>query len=234
MNPTLIVTKEDRFTDACVAAVLAQGFRDPILDGARKGSISRQGLKLWALQAMLVVRQFTRFISAIHANCPDREGQRLLAENLWEEHGRGDAGNDHYVLIQRLARSLGATDSEIAGAEPLPETQRYIDHCFEVTRNAPFVESLGAIALGIEYFMPAFFGALSEAMRLNYGLSPEDVEYLAVHVNEDAVHARRSAELIDKFAGSEGARERVLQALAEMLAVKRRFAEALYSHCKSA
>jgi pyrroloquinoline-quinone synthase len=186
------------------------------------------------LQASLVVRDFTRFISAIHANCPDQNGRQLLAENLWEEHGRGIEGRDHYSLARKLARSLGASDADLDNVQPLPETTNYINHCFHVTRDGSFVESMTALGIGVERPIPGFFGSMAKHLCSNYGLTPSDVQYLLVHVNEDEMHARRAEELISASANTTELREKAKQALREMLVVKRRFAEALYRHCLDA
>jgi pyrroloquinoline-quinone synthase len=223
-----------RFVDELFSILHEHSYRDPMFDSVRTGSMSRAGLKLWTLQAALVVRQFTRFISAIHANCPHRDAQQLLAENLWEEHGRGLSSHDHYSLVRKLARSLGATDREIDDAKPLPETAGYIDHCMRITRELPFVESMTAIAVGIEVFMPAFFGALAEKLCSNYALTSDDVEYLSVHVSEDEAHSRRAIELIETYADTGEVRENARRELREMLCVKQRFAEAVFKHCRDA
>jgi pyrroloquinoline quinone (PQQ) biosynthesis protein C len=85
MEPS--TTTSARFVDELFSIVREHSYRDPMFDAVRTGSMSRAGLRLWTLQAALVVRQFTRFISAIHANCPHRDAQQLLAENLWENMG---------------------------------------------------------------------------------------------------------------------------------------------------
>jgi pyrroloquinoline-quinone synthase len=227
MNDGLNATDE-AFTDQLFAILREEPFRDPLLDSVRAGNMSREGLKVWATQTVLVVREFTRFISAIHSNCPHREAQFLLAENLWEEHGNGVETRDHYALAKRLARSVGVTDEEIDRSEPLPETALYIDHCLKLTRESSFVESMTSIGIGIEYFMPRFFDALARALKENYGLTSGDVEYLSVHVSADEAHSRRSLEIIQKAAESDEVRERAKQALRKTLAVKRLFSEAVY------
>jgi pyrroloquinoline-quinone synthase len=193
--------------------------------------MSRAGVLQWTLQASFVVRQFTRFISAIHANCPHRDAQKLLAENLWEEHGEGVPSRDHYALIRKMARSLGATDRDLDNAQPLKETDEYIAHCLKVTRECSFVESMTAIAVGIESFMPDFFGAFGESLCSKYGLTRDDVDYLMVHVAEDKTHARRAFELIDSYADTPEVREKAKQVLRETLLVKKRFALAVFRHC---
>ncbi len=227
-------TARGRFAEELFAIQRELLFRDPMFDAVRDGSMSREGLRLWALQASLVVRQFTRFISAIHANCPHRDAQQLLAENLWEEHGQGFARRDHYALIRKMALSLGASERALDDVQPLKETDEYIAHCLKVTRDLSFVESMTAIAVGIEIFMPAFFGALSESLCSKYGLTSDDVEYLTVHVAEDVSHSRRALEVIEAYADKPEVQEKAKLALREMLLIKRRFALAVYSHCAAA
>ena len=222
-----------RFVDELFTIQREHSFRDPMFNAVRSGSMSRAGVREWTLQASLVVKQFTRFISAIHANCPDREAQQLLAENLWEEHGEGIPGRDHYALIRKLARSLGAKDQDLNDVKPLKETDEYITHCITVTRDLSFVESMTAIALGIEIFMPSFFGVLGESLCSKYGLTRDDVDYLMVHVAEDETHSRRALALIEAHADTPVIREKAKNALREMLFVKRRFAVAVYNHCSA-
>ena len=228
------ITREPTFVGELLAVLSEEPFRDPMFDALREGRMSRAGIRLWSAQAMLVVREFTRFISAIHANCPHADAQLLLAENLWEEHGKGRAGRDHYSLVRKLANSLGATDEELDRAEPLAETADYISYCFKITREGSFIEAMAAIGVGIEYFSPRFFGALAEMLRSQFGLAREDVEYLLVHVGEDEEHARRSLELIEKYADTSDVKESARQALRDMLVVKHRFARAVYAHCANA
>jgi pyrroloquinoline quinone (PQQ) biosynthesis protein C len=133
-----------------------------------------------------------------------------------------------------LARSLGATDQDIDGSQPLKETAEYIAHCLDVTRERSFVESMTAIAVGVESFMPDFFGALAESLCLKYGLTRDDVDYLMVHVTEDETHARRAFALIDSYAVTSEVREKARGALREMLVVKKRFALAVFKHCSAA
>lgn len=220
-----------RFVNELFAIQRELSFRDPMLDAVRQGSIGIAGLRSWVVQASLFVREFTRFISAIHANCPYRDAQKLLAENLWEEHGEGDNIRDHYSLIRKLAFSLGATDRELDDAKPLPETTEYIDHCLRITRDLSFIESMTAIAMGIEFYIPAFFGSLAKALCSNYNLTGNDVEYLMVHVVEDETHTRRALELIEEYANTTELKERSKQALRDILALKCRFAQAVYNHC---
>jgi len=234
MPEPLNSTTHRRFVEELFAIQREHSFRDPMFDAVRSASMSRAGVRLWTLQASLFVRQFTRFISAIHANCPHRDAQQLLAENLWEEHGQGVQSHDHYSLIRKMARSLGATDRDLDDARPLKETEEYIAHCLKVTRELSFVESMTAIAVGIEIFVPAFFAALAESLCSEYGLTRDAVDYLMVHVAEDEAHSRRALALLESYADTQEVQEKAKRALREMLLVKQRFALAVYNHAAGA
>jgi pyrroloquinoline-quinone synthase len=223
-----------QFIEDLFAIIREEAFRDPFFDAVRSGEMSLAGIRAWALQAAIVVGQFPRFISAIHANCPYRDAQQLLSENLWEEHGRGVADRDHYYLVRKLARALGATDEEIERATPIAETADYIGHCLRVSRDENFIVGMAAIGAGIEYYIPVFFGTLAESLCSRYNLPRSDVEYLLVHVTEDEDHARRSVEMLEKYADTREDKERACQALREMIRAKKQFAEAIYAHCLNA
>jgi pyrroloquinoline-quinone synthase len=226
--------KSDSFSSELLDLARRESSRDPFFDALYNRRLSGEAVKRWAMQSSLVVREFTRFISAMHTNCPYRDAQQLLAENLSEEHGNGRAERDHYQLIRRMAQRLGASDEELDTVAPLAETTAYINHCFEVTRDRPFLDGLAAIGVGLESFMPRFFGGLAEQLQAQFGLAREDVQYLLVHVGEDEDHARRSLEMLDKYVNTEAQRESARRALRETIAVKHRFAEALYAHCANA
>jgi hypothetical protein len=210
------------FLDELFAIQRENSFRDPMFNAVRSGSMT-------PAVCCIDVAGFAccSAVYTLHKRDPrelsHRDAQQLLAENLWEEHGRGVPTRDHYALIRKLAHGLGATDRDLDDAQPLKETAEYINHCLKVTRELSFVESMTAIALGIEIFMPAFFGALGRSLCLKYGVSRDHVDYLMVHIAEDETHSLRAIALIEAYADTPDVREKAKDALREML-VKRRFA----------
>lgn len=231
-NQPALVTDTD-FIAELTATIKMHSFRDPLVEGLLLGELSREGVKLWFMQAAFVVRDFTRIISAIHSNCPYEDGRLLMAENLWEEHGEGLPEREHYTLVKRLIKALGAADEEMESARPLPETTAYVEHCFTVARERSFLEAITSIGFGIEYFMPKFFGIAARSLRENYGLTEYDVEYLTVHIEEDADHANRAIALIRKYSVREADRELAIRSLIETLRVKRRFSESVFTAAQS-
>lgn len=226
-----IESSQEEFADELLGIVRNQTYRDPLIEAIRSGEIDRDGMKRWAMQALMFVREFIEMLGDIHSKCPFEDARELLAENIKEEKGFGIEGQDHYSLLKMLTLRLGATEKEISETQPLAETFDYIEYCRRITRERSFVESMTAIGIGIEFFMPKFFGGLAEALKTSFNLTDRDVEYLLVHVTADDDHARRSLALINRYADSPQKREGAIETLTGMLAVKHQFASALYSHC---
>ena len=84
------ITTQSRFSSELFAVLKEEPFRDPTLDAIRASRMTREQVKLWVGQASLVVREFTRFISAIHANCPHRDAQVTArgkpVGRTWQRH----------------------------------------------------------------------------------------------------------------------------------------------------
>jgi pyrroloquinoline quinone (PQQ) biosynthesis protein C len=205
--------------------------RDPFLDGVREGRVSRAGLRAWVQQYYLVVREFTRLLAAIYANCPEREVRAVLAENLYEEHGRFVPEKDHPALMRKLGRRLGLTDEAMERAPALPETARYLAVLAELTRDGSYLEGLAGVALGVEYLMPRYFARLEPLLRARYDLSTDDTEFLRVHITEDAEHGRRALTTIVERAREAETQARVMTAIRRAHDARREYREAIFRQC---
>ncbi len=76
-------------TSAAIDAAVAERamLTHPFYQAWEEGKLTREALGLYAAQYFHHVEAFPRAVSAVHANCPDAKGRRLLAENLAEEEG---------------------------------------------------------------------------------------------------------------------------------------------------
>ncbi len=70
----------------------------PFYQAWEQGKLTREALAEYAKQYFHHVEAFPRAVSAVHANCPDAKGRKLLAENLAEEEGVGAGKDDHASL----------------------------------------------------------------------------------------------------------------------------------------
>src|ERR671939_1818062 len=93
-------------------------------------------LRAYARQYYHHVEAFPRAVSAVHSSCPDRDGRRMLAENLAEEEGVEAGKQDHATLWLMFACGLGENEGAVR-AQPLnPETQALIDTFRKLSRRS--------------------------------------------------------------------------------------------------
>ena len=72
-----------------------------------EGRLPLDTLRAYARQYFHHVEAFPRAVSAVHSACPDRDGRRMLAENLAEEEGIATGKQDHAALWLMFAEGLG-------------------------------------------------------------------------------------------------------------------------------
>lgn len=181
------------------------------------GELPIERLRSWAPQFCLAVDTFKRLIAQVYANCEPADARELLALNLFEEHGDMDPARDHTRLAADFMRAIGATDDEIAGAEPMPELAEWRDRCLRVCREEPFVAGLAGITFAIEGSSPATMRMLGTAFAERYGVPRPALEYFFMHVEADTEHTARGVELVRKYADTPELRERCKAAVGEII-----------------
>ena len=166
------------------------------------GKLSREQLKLFAVQFFLQVREFPRAVSALHAACPHPEERRLLAESLWEEETGLVSGCQlpHPELFIRFGEAVGLDREQMTAGEALPATASLI-HWFELsTRQRSFLEGAAAINLAAEGQVPGAFGPFARALEKHYGLDREAVAFWDVHEMADREHSDVGDHIVVRFA----------------------------------
>ena len=80
------MTKFSTVSTAIDAKVASQAMLShPFYQAWTEGRLSLDTLRDYARQYFHHVEAFPRAVSAVHSACPDRDGRRMLAENLAEE-----------------------------------------------------------------------------------------------------------------------------------------------------
>ena len=90
--------------------------------GLRAGCLD--DLRAYARQYFHHVEAFPRAVSAVHSACPDREGRRMLAENLAEEEGIEAGKQDHATLWLMFACGLGESEGACASSRSIRRPRR--------------------------------------------------------------------------------------------------------------
>ena len=168
----------------------------PFYQAWTEGRLPLDTLRAYARQYFHHVEAFPRAVSAVHAACPDRDGCRMLAENLAEEEGLGDGQQDHATLWLMFARGLGESDAAVRGQELNAETCALIEAFRGLSRRS-YAAGLGAL-YAYESQFPAVARAKIEGLVEHYAIDDEEtLRFFRVHESADVEHSAVCRKLLD-------------------------------------
>ncbi len=168
----------------------------PFYQAWEAGALTKDALASYAKQYFHHVEAFPRAVSAVHANCPDAAGRRLLAENLAEEEGVGAGKDDHATLWLGFAQALGAHEADVRGVRVNSETQNLIDTFRRLSRRS-YASGLAAL-YAYESQLPAIARTKIKGLIERYAVStPRALKFFEVHEEADVEHSDVCRELLD-------------------------------------
>jgi len=176
--------------------------KHPFYQAWTEGRLPIETLRAYARQYFHHVEAFPRAVSAVHSACPDRDGRRMLAENLAEEEGLEAGKQDHGSLWLMFACGLGETEDAVRGQDLNGDTQALIDTFRRLSRQS-YAAGLGAL-YAYESQFPGVAAAKIEGLIDRYGISDEEtLRFFRVHENADVEHSAVCRELLDRLPDSE-------------------------------
>jgi pyrroloquinoline-quinone synthase len=168
----------------------------PFYQAWEDGSLTRDALREYAKQYFHHVEAFPRAVSAVHANCPDAKGRRLLAENLAEEEGLGAGKDDHAALWLGFAEGMGVDRREVRDAELNAETVHLIETFRRLSRRS-YASGIAAL-YAYESQLPAIAKTKIQGLVERYDVTaPSALKFFEVHEIADIEHADVCRELLD-------------------------------------
>lgn len=186
----------------CTSAAIDAAIEDrsmlthPFYQAWEEGTLTKEALREYAKQYFHHVEAFPRAVSAVHANCPDAMGRRLLAENLAEEEGLGEGKDDHASLWMGFAASLGADEADVRGVAVNAETQTLIDTFRKLSRQS-YASGLAAL-YAYESQLPAIARTKIKGLVERYDMNePRALKFFEVHEIADVEHSDVCRELLD-------------------------------------
>jgi pyrroloquinoline-quinone synthase len=172
--------------------------KHPFYQAWTEGRLPIETLRAYARQYFHHVEAFPRAVSAVHSACPDREGRRMLAENLAEEEGIEAGKQDHASLWLMFACGLGESEDEVRGQDLNSETTALIDTFSRLSRQS-YAAGLGAL-YAYESQFPGVASAKIEGLIDRYGIIDEEtLRFFRVHESADVEHGAVCRDLLDRL-----------------------------------
>ena len=170
----------------------------PFYQAWTEGRLPLDTLRDYARQYFHHVEAFPRAVSAVHSACDDREGRRMLAENLAEEEGLEAGKQDHASLWLMFAYGLGEREEAVRSQRLNPETRALIDAFRKLSRQS-YAAGLGAL-YAYESQFPGVAHAKIEGLIERYGISEEStLRFFRVHESADVEHSDVCRTLLDRL-----------------------------------
>jgi len=187
------------------AAVAARAMLShPFYQAWTEGRLTLGELAAYARQYFHHVEVFPQAVSATHAACPDKDGRKMLAENLAEEEGIGEGKQDHATLWLMFAEGMGASEAAVRAQTLNPETQDLIN-TFRRLAKRSYASGLGAL-YAYESQFPGVAKAKIEGLEDRYGVTDEKtLRFFKVHEVADVEHSAVCRELLNKLSEDEQA-----------------------------
>ena len=174
----------------------------PFYQAWTEGRLPLDTLRAYAGQYFHHVEAFPRAVSAVHSACPDRDGRRMLAENLAEEEGIDAGKQDHASLWLMFAAGLGESEDAVRAHSLNPETEALIA-TFRRLSHTSYASGLGAL-YAYESQFPAVASAKIEGLIDRYGINDEPtLRFFRVHESADVEHSSVCRELLDRLSEAE-------------------------------
>ena len=178
--------------------------KHPFYQAWTEGRLPLETLRAYSRQYFHHVDAFPRAVSAVHSACPDRDGRRMLAENLAEEEGLEPGKQDHATLWLMFAAGLGESEEGVRAQELNTETQALID-TFRGLSQRSYASGLGAL-YAYESQFPSVASAKINGLIDRYGISDEDtLRFFRVHESADVEHSSVCRALLDRLPKEEKA-----------------------------
>jgi pyrroloquinoline-quinone synthase len=170
----------------------------PFYQAWTEGRLPLDTLRAYARPYFHHVEAFPRAVSAVHSACPDRDGRRMLAENLAEEEGVEAGKQDHASLWMMFACGLGESDDAVRSQQVNAETQALIDTFRRLSRQS-YAAGLGAL-YAYESQFPGVASAKIEGLVGRYGIKDEEtLAFFRVHESADVEHSAVCRALLDRL-----------------------------------
>ena len=188
-----------RVSTAIDAMVEAQAMLShPFYQAWTEGRLPLDTLRAYARQYFHHVEAFPRAVSAVHSACPDRDGRRMLAENLAEEEGVECGKQDHATLWLIFACGLGEDEASVRAQQLNPETAALIDTFRRLSRRS-YAAGLGAL-YAYESQFPGVATAKIEGLVDRYGIADAETRrFFRVHATADVEHSAVCRALLDRL-----------------------------------
>jgi quercetin dioxygenase-like cupin family protein/pyrroloquinoline quinone (PQQ) biosynthesis protein C len=174
-------------------------WRNQLFQAFQNGSLTKDDLRYIFSQYQYYSRSFTRFISAVMANCDSDLWRARLSANLWEEGGGCEPAQRHAEIFRRFLRDeLGVPAPE--ETEFAAFTQHFVREYLVACLAGDALTGSAFLSLGTEGIVPRMYQVFVTGLR-KAGFRDEQLEFFHLHIACDDDHAETLEQMMLSYAG---------------------------------
>jgi pyrroloquinoline quinone (PQQ) biosynthesis protein C/quercetin dioxygenase-like cupin family protein len=233
-EPTMSLTEHVRSPDTLT---LMQEMGDHklwssrLLQAAHQGRLTLDDYRYVFAQYYAYSRNFTRYLAAVMASCPDDYLRSRLSENIWEEGGGAAPEERHAQIFRRfLTDALGLDPAQI---QLDYHTRVFVEEYLLATRSDDHTYAAAFLALGTEAIVSRLYTVLVDGMS-RCDLSADDLRFFHLHIGCDDEHAATLMTILEASRAEPGWMERARQGMNDALDARWAFFEAVYQRLEDA
>jgi pyrroloquinoline quinone (PQQ) biosynthesis protein C len=161
---------------------------------------------VWSLNMVAGSYCFPRYVAALAGRAESDSVRHGLLENAWDESGGvNHAARSHFWLAVRLARLLGADDTQLKNVIPIDAARGYTDEHYRMCAEGDFGEALGMICLIEEFTTPEFSLILrafvstwpkAKGQTIDEFLLRGGAEYFTANIADDERHRNEMPRIV--------------------------------------
>lgn len=171
----------------------------------------RMALRDYCHQYYFYSAEFPSYLEAVIGGLACARHRDTLRQNLDEERGHGDTANEeavpHTELFQRFREAVGVTPEYERGHAPTTTVLIWRDLFLQKCQSRLLGVGLGAIGIATEMIVSTVYDYLYTAVKAHTDMTPEDYQFLTLHLDCDDEHARDLKQISIELAEDKGVRE---------------------------
>ncbi len=145
----------------------------PLWKGIEQGTLSRETLRIFALQDWWLVREAYRLDALAVVGMPDLEMQELLLAKLVPKIGA-------YKLLLSFGEALGLTRADFDAVEPLAGCMALTNFFYWMLAYGSVPEKIAAVSASEDIFVQ-ICARVGPALVSKYGMRAEQVAFFTAH-----------------------------------------------------
>ncbi len=164
----------------------------PFLVRCQNNTLGRQEAETFLVQHYHYAKHFTRCLAALISNLGVEADRQKLIQNLFEEMGCDGKTISHAQLYLKMLHTFGLRPESHPPSVP---TQDFATCMLSLCAQSNALVGLGALCLGAEAIVPLLYSTILRGL-LGVGYPRECLEYFALHIESDDLHAESMAEIL--------------------------------------